>query len=129
MKVDTMLEIKNLHAAVDGKQILKGIDLTIQAARSMPSWVRTAPARARSPRSWPGARAMRSRRDRRLRRPATCSRWRRRSAPREGVFLAFQYPVEIPGVTAPTFLKTALNEIRKRARRAELDAMQFLESW
>ncbi len=45
---------------------------------------------------------------------------------REGVFLAFQYPVEIPGVSNATFLKTALNEIRKSRGEQELDAREFL---
>lgn len=46
---------------------------------------------------------------------------------REGVFLAFQYPVEIPGVSNATFLKTALNEIRKHKGEEELDAVSFLK--
>jgi Fe-S cluster assembly ATP-binding protein len=46
---------------------------------------------------------------------------------REGVFLAFQYPVEIPGVSNATFLKTALNEVRKHRGEQELDAMHFLK--
>ena len=46
---------------------------------------------------------------------------------REGVFLAFQYPVEIPGVSNASFLKTALNEIRKYKGMEELDAMNFLK--
>jgi Fe-S cluster assembly ATP-binding protein len=46
---------------------------------------------------------------------------------REGVFLAFQYPVEIPGVAGTTFLKTAYNAIRKHRGEKELDAMQFLK--
>jgi Fe-S cluster assembly ATP-binding protein len=45
---------------------------------------------------------------------------------REGLFLAFQYPVEIPGVTTATFLKTALNELRKHRGQEPLDAMEFL---
>ena len=45
---------------------------------------------------------------------------------REGVFLAFQYPVEIPGVNSTYFLKAALNEIRKSKGESELDAMEFL---
>src|SRR6266436_7356016 len=45
---------------------------------------------------------------------------------REGVFLAFQYPVEIPGVNSTYFLKSALNEIRKHKGLPELDAMEFL---
>jgi Fe-S cluster assembly ATP-binding protein len=45
---------------------------------------------------------------------------------REGLFLAFQYPVEIPGVNSTYFLKSALNEIRKHKGEPELDAMEFL---
>ena len=45
---------------------------------------------------------------------------------REGLFLAFQYPVEIPGVNSTYFLKAALNEIRKAKGESELDAMEFL---
>lgn len=45
---------------------------------------------------------------------------------REGIFLAFQYPVEIPGISNATFLKTAVNEIRKYKGQEELDAMEFL---
>src|SRR5205814_2668587 len=45
---------------------------------------------------------------------------------REGLFLAFQYPVEIPGVNSTYFLKSALNEIRKHKGESELDAMEFL---
>jgi Fe-S cluster assembly ATP-binding protein len=45
---------------------------------------------------------------------------------REGVFLAFQYPVEIPGVNSTYFLKAALNEVRKHHGQPELDAMEFL---
>jgi Fe-S cluster assembly ATP-binding protein len=46
---------------------------------------------------------------------------------REGLFLAFQYPVEIPGVSSALFLRTALNAIRKQQNLPELDAMDFLE--
>jgi Fe-S cluster assembly ATP-binding protein len=45
---------------------------------------------------------------------------------REGLFLAFQYPIEIPGVNSTYFLKSALNEIRKHKGQPELDAMEFL---
>jgi Fe-S cluster assembly ATP-binding protein len=46
---------------------------------------------------------------------------------RKGIFLAFQYPVEIPGVTGLTFLKTAANAVRKHRGERELDAMDFLK--
>ncbi len=57
----------------------------------------------------------------------TCSRWRPRSAPARGVFLAFQYPVEIPGVNNAYLLKAALNAIRKQRGLPELDAFEFLQ--
>ena len=47
---------------------------------------------------------------------------------REGIFLAFQYPVEIPGVTNNYFLKAALNAVRKHRGEPELDAMDFLDA-
>lgn len=47
---------------------------------------------------------------------------------REGVFMAFQYPVEIPGVTTTTFLKTAVNEVRKHRGQEPLDAVAFLST-
>ena len=49
-------------------------------------------------------------------------------AAREGVFLAFQYPVEIPGIGNAYFLRSALNAIRKHRGQDELDAMDFLPS-
>ena len=56
----------------------------------------------------------------------TCSRCRPEERAREGVFLAFQYPVEIPGVSNVYFLKAALNAIRKHRGEEELDAIEFL---
>ena len=60
-------------------------------------------------------------------RARTCSRWIPEERAREGVFLAFQYPVEIPGVSNAYFLKAALNAMRKHRGQPELDAMEFLQ--
>ena len=57
-----------------------------------------------------------------LQRQGPARPWSRRSARREGVFLAFQYPVEIPGVSNAYFLRAALNAIRKHRGLEELDA-------
>ena len=59
-------------------------------------------------------------------RARTCSTMPPEERAREGIFLAFQYPVEIPGVTNIYFLKAALNAIRKHRGEQELDAMDFL---
>ncbi|MBP2302893.1 Fe-S cluster assembly ATPase SufC [Azospirillum picis] len=122
-----MIEIKNLHATVDGKEILKGVDLTIRpgevhaimgpngAGKSTLSYVlagRDGYEVTEGSVSFYG-------------KDLLAMEPEERAA--EGVFLAFQYPVEIPGVGNTTFLKTAINAIRKHRGEKELDAMQFLK--
>ena len=58
---------------------------------------------------------------------AICWQWIQRCARRKGIFLAFQYPVEIPGVTNAYFLRSAYNEIRKAKGLEELDPLEFLD--
>ena len=124
-----MLEIRNLHARVGGKEILKGIDLVgAQAARCTPSWGRTARARARSPACSPAVPSC----------EVTDGSVRfdgvdlldldPEERAREGLFLAFQYPVEIPGVNNSYFLKAALNAVRRHRGLEELDAADFMRS-
>jgi len=122
-----MLEIKNLHAKVDGREILKGIDLTIQAGevhaimgpngsgKSTLAYVLT----GREGYEITGGEVLYNGRDLLAMAPEE------RAA--EGVFLAFQYPVEIPGVANTTFLKEALNAVRRHRGEDELDAMQFVK--
>ncbi|SMH43861.1 Fe-S cluster assembly ATPase SufC [Azospirillum agricola] len=122
-----MIEIKNLHAKVDGKDILKGVDLTIRpgevhaimgpngAGKSTLSYVlagRDGYEVTKGSVTYYG-------------KDLLALEPEERAA--AGVFLAFQYPVEIPGVANTTFLKTALNAIRKHRGEKELDAMQFLK--
>lgn len=122
-----MLEIKDLHAEVGGKEILKGINLTINsgeihavmgpngAGKSTLSYVlsgRSGYEVTSGSVIYQGQNLLDMAPDERA-----CS----------GIFLAFQYPVEIPGVASATFLKTALNAQRKFRGEEELDAMQFLK--
>jgi len=122
-----MLEIKNLHATVDGKEILKGIDLTVNAGevhaimgpngsgKSTLSYVLTGREGYEVTEGevlFKGKNLMAMEPDERA---------------GEGVFLAFQYPVEIPGVPNTTFLKEALNSVRRYRGEGELDAMQFVK--
>ena len=122
-----MLEIKGLHVSVEGVEILKGIDLTVKAGEvhaimgpngsgkstltrvlaGHPSYVVT------------GGSATYEGKD--LFQMAIEER------ARQGVFLAFQYPIDIPGVNNAYFLKAAVNETRKAHGLEELDAMEFLE--
>lgn len=122
-----MLEIRNLHAAIDGKEILKGIDLTINpgevhaimgpngSGKSTLSYVLA----GRDGYEVTEGSVTYNGKDLLALAPEE------RAA--EGVFLAFQYPVEIPGVSNATFLKTAVNAVRRHKGLGELDAMQFLK--
>ncbi len=126
-KAKKLLEIKNLHVSVDGKAILKGIDLSIQpgeihaimgpngSGKSTLSHV----IAGRDGYEITGGRIIFQGEDLTGLAPEI------RAA--KGIFLAFQYPVEIPGVANTTFLKEALNAIRRYHGEDELDAMQFVK--
>jgi Fe-S cluster assembly ATP-binding protein len=122
-----MLEIKGLTAEIDGKPILKGIDLVVPqgevhaimgpngSGKSTLSYVLS----GRDGYEVTGGEALLNGQDLLAMEPEE------RAA--AGVFLAFQYPVELPGVGNATFLRTALNAIRRAKGESELDAMQFLK--
>ena len=122
-----MLKIKNLHASVDGKEILKGIDLEIKAGevhaimgpngagKSTLSAVLTGRERfevTQGEVEFNGKNL--------LEMPAE-------DRAREGIFLSFQYPVEIPGVSMVNFMRAAVNEKRKYEGLAPLTASEFLK--
>ena len=122
-----MLHINNLSAAVDGKEILKGLSLSLPkgkvhaimgpngAGKSTLSYVLA----GRPGYDVTGGGVTLNDTD------LLALDTEQRAA--AGLFLAFQYPVEIPGVTNMTFLKTALNAVRKARGQDELDAMQLLK--
>jgi len=123
----SMLEIKNLHVAVDGKAILDGLTLSLGAGEvhaimgpngSGKSTLAYVLAGREGYQVTAGSIAYRGRD------LLTLSPEERA---REGLFLAFQYPVEIAGVGTNNFLKAALNAVRRHRRLPELDAMEFLK--
>src|SRR5882672_5488631 len=126
MNDQPILEIKNLSAGVEGKQILKGISLTLH-----PGEVHAVMGPNGSGKSTLAA-VLAGRDGYEI----TGGEVRYRGQDlleldpeeraREGLFLAFQYPVEIPGVNSKYFLNAALNEIRKAQGRPVLDAWEFL---
>ena len=121
-----IITIKNLSAEVEGRQILKGINLTIypgemhaiMGPNGSGKSTLAAILAGREGYEITGGEVIYSGQDLLALDPE------KRAA--EGVFLAFQYPVEIPGVNSTYFLKTAYNEIRKHRGLPELDAMEFL---
>jgi Fe-S cluster assembly ATP-binding protein len=122
-----MLEIKGLSATVDGKTILHGIDITVPtgevhaimgpngSGKSTLAYVLS----GRDGYEVTGGTATLDGRDLLAMEPEE------RAA--AGMFLAFQYPVELPGVGNANFLRTALNALRRSRGEAELDAVQFLK--
>ena len=113
---------------VGGNEILKGLDLTVERRRGArhhgPERLgqEHARARARRPSGLRGDAAARSLYD-----GQDLLAMKPEERAREGVFLAFQYPVEIPGVSNVYFLKNALNAVRKHRGVPELDAIEFLQ--
>jgi len=122
-----LLSIKNLHASIEGKQILKGINLDIQAGEvhaimgpngSGKSTLASVLAGKEEYEVTDGSVEFDGKNMLEL---------SPEDRAREGLFLAFQYPVEIPGVSTINFIKTALNEKRKYHGEEPLDAVSFLK--
>ena len=123
----SMLEISGLCAAVNGTEILKGIDLTIRSGEvhaimgpngSGKSTLSYILSRRDGYEATAGSITYRGR-------DLTALSIEERAA--DGLFLGFQYPVELPGVSSTTFLKTALNAVRRQRGEEELDAVQFMK--
>jgi Fe-S cluster assembly ATP-binding protein len=122
----SLLEIRNLHAEVGGHEILKGIDLTINPGEvhsimgpngSGKSTLAQVLARRESYSVTQGEVLFNGK---------NLLDMKPEEAAREGVFLAFQYPVEIPGIGNAYFLRSAVNAIRTHRGEDELDAMDFI---
>src|SRR5436305_14538608 len=121
-----ILEIKDLNAGVEGKQILKGINLSISAGEVHAVMGQNGSGKSTLAAILAGREGYDITAGQVLYQGEDLLDMDPEERARKGVFLAFQYPVEIPGVNSTYFLKSALNEIRKHNGLSELDAMEFL---
>ena len=121
-----MLRIENLHAAVNGNEILKGIDLTVNAGEVHAIMGPNGSGKSTLAQVLAGRETYVVTEGRVLLDGKDISGLQPEDRARLGIFLAFQYPIEIPGVGNVYFLKAALNAIRKHRGQTELDAIDFL---
>jgi Fe-S cluster assembly ATP-binding protein len=121
-----LLEIKNLHATVAGREILRGIDLTLNAGEVHAIMGPNGSGKSTLAQVLAGRDLYHVTEGSVLYDGKNLLDMSPEDRAREGVFMAFQYPVEIPGVSNLYFLKAALNAIRRNKGLPELDAMDFL---
>ncbi len=121
-----LLEIKNLHATVSGNEILKGIDLKIGLGEVHAIMGPNGSGKSTLAQVLAGRDVYAVTEGEVLYDGKNLLDMSPEDRAREGVFMAFQYPVEIPGVSNTYFLRAALNAVRKQHGQEELDAMDFL---
>src|SRR5580765_4812219 len=122
----SLLEIKNLHARVGEKPILKGVDLTINVGEVHAIMGKNGSGKSTLCQVIAGRETYEVTEGEVLFDGKNLLDLSVEERAREGVFLAFQYPVEIPGVSTSYFLKAAVNAIRKHHGQEELDALEML---
>src|SRR5687768_61613 len=121
-----ILAIQNLHAGVEEKKILKGINLVIRPGEVHAIMGPNGSGKSTLAAILAGRDAYDVTAGEVIYQGKDLLEMDPEERAREGVFLAFQYPVEIPGVNSTYFLRAAVNEIRKHKGEQELDAMEFL---
>ncbi|MEX1138733.1 MAG: Fe-S cluster assembly ATPase SufC [Bacteroidota bacterium] len=122
-----MLEIRDLHASINGNEILNGINLTVNPGEIHAIMGPNGSGKSTLAQVLAGRDSYEVTQGEVLFEGKDLLELDPEERAREGVFLAFQYPVEIPGVSNTYFLKSALNAVRKHRGLEELDAMEFLQ--
>lgn len=122
-----LLEIRDLHVSVGQREILKGVNLTINAGEVHAVMGPNGTGKSTLSYIISGRKGYDITKGEVLYDGKDLLKLEPEIRAREGIFLAFQYPVEIPGVPTATFLKYACNAIRKHQGKEELDAVEFLK--
>src|SRR5438128_1811809 len=123
----TMLEIRNLHAKIGANEILRGVNLTVNAGEVHAIMGPNGSGKSTLANVLAGRDVYEVTAGEILYEGQDLLEMEPEERAREGVFMAFQYPVEIPGVNSTYFLKAAFNEIRKHRGEQEVDAVEFLD--
>lgn len=121
-----LLEIRNLHAKIGDREILRGIDLTVNAGEVHAIMGPNGSGKSTLAQVLSGRDLYEVTEGEVLYDGKNLLEMEPEDRAREGIFMAFQYPVEIPGVSNLYFLKAALNTVRKHRGLEEMDAMDFL---
>lgn len=122
-----MIKIKNLHATVEGKEILRGIDLEVKAGEVHAIMGPNGSGKSTLANVIAGNEGYEVTKGEIIFEGEELLDMAPEERARAGVFLAFQYPIEIPGISNATFLKTAINEIRKAHDQEEITAKEFMQ--
>ena len=122
-----MIKIKDLHASIEGKEILKGLNLEINAGEVHAIMGPNGSGKSTLANVLAGHEGYEVTKGEVFFEDKELLDMAPEDRAREGLFLAFQYPIEIPGISNATFLKTAVNEIRKYKGQEELSPKEFLE--
>ncbi len=122
----SLLEIRDLHARVDGHEILKGIDLTINLGEVHSIMGPNGSGKSTLAQVLSRREAYEVTSGQVIYDGKNLLEMKAEDAACEGIFMAFQYPVEIPGISNAYFLRSALNAIRRYRGEDEMDAMDFL---
>ena len=125
--MEPLLVIKNLHARVEGKAILDGIELTVNAGEVHAVMGPNGSGKSTLAYVLSGREGYEVTEGEVIFDGKDLLAMAPEERARAGIFLAFQYPIEIPGVSTSVFLKSAVNALRRERGESELDAMEFLK--
>jgi Fe-S cluster assembly ATP-binding protein len=122
-----LLSIKNLHASIHGKEILKGVDLEVNKGEVHAVMGPNGTGKSTLASVIAGREVFEVTSGEIMYQGKNLQKWSVEERAREGIFLGFQYPVEIPGVSITNFMRTAVNEIRKYKGLDPLSGADFMK--